>query len=363
MFRPYRLPLLLLMLVCSAGTARAQDSSAAQAARADIKATLGFVPKFLNDVPDVALPGAWEEMKGLQMNPNTALPPKYKELIGVAVAAQIPCKYCTYAHTQFAKADAASEQEIGEAVMLAALTRHWSTFIQGTQTDFVKWKAQVADMVAYTKRQMTNQQPPPKSMPVTDAASATRDAQQWMGSVPEFVSKFPASAIAGAWKEQRDVEMAETAIAGKYKSLIALAVSAQIPCKYCIEADTQFARLQGATDQEINEAIAMSALTRHWSTYLNGTMADEAQVKRDVDRLVRNMKKMAPKQPTDVSMLMKPGEKPEMNGQPTPASASKPVTSMPMQSAKPVTSPPPSQPPMNAPQPQQPTNAPPQPMH
>jgi AhpD family alkylhydroperoxidase len=335
--------LLASLLACTASTALAEDTSAAQAARADIKATLGFVPKFLNDVPDVALPGAWEEMKGLQMNPNTALPGKFKELIGLAVAAQVPCKYCTYVHTEFAKLNGASSQEVGEAVMMAALTRHWSTFIQGTQTDYVKFKAMVADSVAYAKKQMSGQAAPPKPMQVTDAASASRDAQQWMGVVPEFVSKFPASGIAGAWKEERDVEMAETAIPGKYKSLISLAVAAQVPCKFCIEADTQFARLQGATDQEINEAIAMSALTRHWSTYLNGTAADEAQLKRDVDRLVKGAKKMmkAPKPASDVSM-----NKPDMNGKPM-ASSGKPATAAPMQAAKPM------QQPMQQPQMQQ----------
>ena len=42
--------------------------------RADIQKTLGFVPQFFLKFPEVALPGAWEEMKSLQLNPHTALP-------------------------------------------------------------------------------------------------------------------------------------------------------------------------------------------------------------------------------------------------------------------------------------------------
>ncbi len=64
------------------------------AARADIGKTLGFVPQFFLKLPEGMLPGAWEEMKTLQMNPNTALPGRTKELIGLAVAAQVPCRYC-----------------------------------------------------------------------------------------------------------------------------------------------------------------------------------------------------------------------------------------------------------------------------
>src|SRR5690349_5732261 len=65
-------------------------------ARADIQVTLGFMPSFLKALPEAALPGAWAQMKALQMNPDTALDGKTKELIGLAVAAQVPCKYCIY---------------------------------------------------------------------------------------------------------------------------------------------------------------------------------------------------------------------------------------------------------------------------
>jgi hypothetical protein len=34
------------------------------------------------------LPGAWEELKGFQLNPATTLDGRTKELIGLAVAAQ-----------------------------------------------------------------------------------------------------------------------------------------------------------------------------------------------------------------------------------------------------------------------------------
>ena len=67
----------------------------------------------------------------------------------------------------------------------------------------------------------------------------------------------------------RDLEMnPASAIPGKYKSLIGLAVSAQIPCKFCIIADTEFAKLEGATDRELDrgyrDVIGSCATGARW---------------------------------------------------------------------------------------------------
>ena len=83
--------------------AKAQDASAA-AAYKDIEQTLGFVPGFFKAFPKSGIAGAWAEFKIVQLNPKTALDVKTKELIGLAVAAQVPCAYCVYFHTAVAKA-------------------------------------------------------------------------------------------------------------------------------------------------------------------------------------------------------------------------------------------------------------------
>jgi len=67
---------------------------------ADIKATLGTVPDSFSRYPKGALPGAWQALKALELSGDTALPAKVKDLIGLAVAAQIPCSYCIYVHTE-----------------------------------------------------------------------------------------------------------------------------------------------------------------------------------------------------------------------------------------------------------------------
>ena len=130
--------------------ARAEDASAT-AAYKDIQATLGTVPDMFKTLPDVAVAGAWAEIKGVQLNPNTALNGKTKELMGLAVASQIPCQYCIYFHTLAAKANGASDEEIKETIAMAAIVRHWSTMLNGSQVDLATFKKQTDDLFATVK--------------------------------------------------------------------------------------------------------------------------------------------------------------------------------------------------------------------
>jgi AhpD family alkylhydroperoxidase len=99
------------------------------------------------------------------------------------------------------------------------------------------------------------------SIPVVDGASALADINHSLGFVPEFFKRFPDVARAGAWREFKDVEINPTTkLSGKDKELIGLAVASQVPCRYCVLAHTEFAKLGGATDAEITEAIAMASL-------------------------------------------------------------------------------------------------------
>jgi AhpD family alkylhydroperoxidase len=82
-------------------------------------------------------------IKDIELSDKTALPPKVKSLISLAVAAQIPCNYCIWSDTQDAKRAGATDEEIQEAVSMAALTRHWSTIFNGMQVDFETFKKEM----------------------------------------------------------------------------------------------------------------------------------------------------------------------------------------------------------------------------
>lgn len=267
------------------GTARAEPD--AKATYQDIQKTLGLVPTFLKAFPEAGIAAAWDELKTVQLNPHTALSPKTKELIGLAVAAQIPCKYCVYFHTQVAKLDGASDEDLKEAVAMAAITRHWSTVLNGMQIDLGEFKQELGRAFDYVKKPHTTTE-----IAVVDVQSAYKDITQTLGGVPTFMRRFPDEGVAAAWREFKNVQLnPHTSLDGKTKELIGLGVAAQIPCAYCIAFHTEAAKLNGATDMEIREAVAMAALTRHWSTVLNGSLIDEAQFRKEVDQIVKGAKK------------------------------------------------------------------------
>ena len=114
-----------------------------------------------------------------------------------------------------------------------------------------------------------------------------REVEQMVGFVPGFVKAMPAALLPSWWQASKDLEMnPQTALDGKTKELIGLAVAAQIPCDYCIIFHTEAARAAGATDEQIREAVGMSAVTRESSTLFNGLQIDKAQFRKDIDRLM-----------------------------------------------------------------------------
>ena len=121
----------------------ASDAESSEAAIAEMKEMFGGVPTELQLYPETARAAGWAMMKSTDLNENTALPAKTRELIGLAVAAQIPCQYCVYYHIKAAKANGATEEEIREAVHQASLTRHWSTILYGNHYDLETYKSEI----------------------------------------------------------------------------------------------------------------------------------------------------------------------------------------------------------------------------
>jgi AhpD family alkylhydroperoxidase len=95
----------------------------------------GDAPRFMKDTyPQQGLEAAVADMMVLQAE-DAALSGKVRELIGLAVAAQIPCTYCIYYHTKAAKKFGATEAEVREAIAAAAQVRKWSTMLNGSAYD------------------------------------------------------------------------------------------------------------------------------------------------------------------------------------------------------------------------------------
>lgn len=100
-------------------------------------------PKFMKDTyPEQGVGAAWQESQALS-NSNAALDAKTRELIGLGVAAQVPCQYCVYYHTLAAKHAGATDAQIKEAIAQAAETRKWSTVLNGSAYDMAEFKKQI----------------------------------------------------------------------------------------------------------------------------------------------------------------------------------------------------------------------------
>jgi hypothetical protein len=56
----------------------------AEDTRTEIREMLGFVPGFFESLPGPLLDSEWESFKSIELSDQTAIPNKYKELIGIA---------------------------------------------------------------------------------------------------------------------------------------------------------------------------------------------------------------------------------------------------------------------------------------
>lgn len=134
-----------LMTIAAPQTASAAD---ADTAYLDIGETYGTVPGFFRLFPDGEIAEAWDAFKLLQLNPDITMDARTRELLGVAVAAQGPCRACIYFHAAAALANGASKEEIRQAVGIGAATRRLSAAFSGADADLDAFK-QATDLVLW----------------------------------------------------------------------------------------------------------------------------------------------------------------------------------------------------------------------
>ena len=126
--------------------AAAQDQTAADV-RAEALSAFGAALPEIENYPDSMLPGAWAWMNDVE-DGKGALDMKSMQLIARAVAAQIPCQYCTHSHRAAAMSHGATEQELAEAAAIAGYVRNWSAVLYGTGTDLDAYKKMVDGLFA-----------------------------------------------------------------------------------------------------------------------------------------------------------------------------------------------------------------------
>lgn len=135
---------------------------------------------------------------------------------------------------------------------------------------------------------------PTLNKPNTVPADIRKELEETFGFVPSFALTTTAAGLRLWWSAVRDFQLSpDTALDNKTKELIGLGVSSQIPCHYCILFHTEAARLNGATETEIQEAIFMASLTRQGSTILNGALLDPKTFDSELQDIVAYIEKQA----------------------------------------------------------------------
>lgn len=117
----------------------------------EIEQTFGKVPSFFKAIPDRSIAAEWELFKAIQLN-ESPISNKYRELIGLGIAAVSKCRYCTFFHTEVARMYGATEEEIEDAVHYAKSSAGWSTYLNGLQIDFEQFKQELMEGIEYAKK-------------------------------------------------------------------------------------------------------------------------------------------------------------------------------------------------------------------
>ncbi len=108
----------------------------------EIEAMFGLVPSMFKAVPDETLELEWKLFKKVQFDEGP-IPNKYRELIGVAISAVTKCRYCAVYPTEVAKLNGATEAELEDALHYAKSSAGWSTYINGLQIDYERFRDEV----------------------------------------------------------------------------------------------------------------------------------------------------------------------------------------------------------------------------
>jgi AhpD family alkylhydroperoxidase len=113
-----------------------------------------------------------------------------------------------------------------------------------------------------------------------------RDIEREIGVVPSWLKRVPDSSLGLEWKLLKKVELEPGPIPGKYRELIGVAISGVTKCRYCSFYHTEMARLAGASEEEIEDALHFAKSSVGWSAYINGLQVDFGRFREEVLEIV-----------------------------------------------------------------------------
>ena len=109
-----------------------------------------------------------------------------------------------------------------------------------------------------------------------------QEIKAMFGLVPSMFKAVPDSSLELEWNLFKRTQFDEGAIPNKHRELIGVALAAVTKCKYCAFYHTELAKLNGATEAEIEDAVHFAKSSAGWSTYINGLQLDFEQFKEEI---------------------------------------------------------------------------------
>ncbi|MBI5137590.1 MAG: carboxymuconolactone decarboxylase family protein [Nitrospirae bacterium] len=119
------------------------------------------------------------------------------------------------------------------------------------------------------------------------------DIEATLGVLPGFLKALPDTTLELEWQLMKRSQMEEGPIPNKFRELIGVAMSAVTKCRYCAYYHTEMAKLNGATEAEIEDAIHFAKSSAGWSAYINGMQTDFEQFKREVQTACKHVRQLA----------------------------------------------------------------------
>ena len=117
------------------------------------------------------------------------------------------------------------------------------------------------------------------------------EMEHMLGLVPSMFKSIPDASLELEWGLFKKVQLEGASLDGKQRELIGLGISAVTKCRYCVYFHSVMAKLNGASDQEIQETIHYAKATAGWSAYINGMALDYNEFTKEMDAICEHVKK------------------------------------------------------------------------
>jgi AhpD family alkylhydroperoxidase len=122
-------------------------------------------------------------------------------------------------------------------------------------------------------------------------AEVEKEMKETLGLVPSFFDRFPEETLDYEWTLFVRFELADPIrtegvfIPVKYRQLMGVALHSETKCHYCTLFHTEVAKLFGASNEEIQEAVHYAKHSLGLSAYLNGIRQDFDEFSEELGKI------------------------------------------------------------------------------